>query len=94
MKQYPEGSSMDQMVVAKFFNPLGDWKWYLMNMEDESGCYAWGIVKGFEVEVGSFSITEMEDIKLPFGMGIERDKYWKPIPASDVYDALLEGSFV
>ena len=44
-KQYTKGSDMDeQMVVAKFFDPMGSWSWYLMNMQDETGDYAWGIV--------------------------------------------------
>jgi len=94
IEQYPMGSSMDQMVVAKFFDPFGSWKWFLMNMEDESGSYAWGIVKGFEVEVGSFSVEELADIKLPLGSGIERDIFWEHKKASEVYDLLQKGEYI
>ena len=94
-KQYDKGSDMDeQMVVAKFFDPMGSWTWYLMNMQDETGNYAWGIVKGHEVEAGSFSVRQLQDIKLPFGIGIERDTLFEPMKASDVFDKLNRGEHV
>ena len=30
-KQYPQGSSVEQKVVAKLFDPTSQWTWYLMN---------------------------------------------------------------
>ena len=51
--QYPLGSDMTQNVVAKFFDPTGSWTWYLMNQDPEDPDYLWGIVKGFEVEMGA-----------------------------------------
>ena len=93
-KQYDKGSDMDeQMVVAKFFDPMGSWTWYLMNLADD-GDYAWGIVKGHEVEAGSFSISELQQIKRLFGLGIERDMYFEPMKASDVFDKLNRGEHV
>ena len=94
-KQYTKGSDMDeQMVVAKFFDPMGSWTWYLMNMQDETGNYAWGIVKGHEIEAGSFSVSELQQIKRPFGLGIERDMYFEPMKASDVFNKLNRGEHV
>ena len=86
-KQYDEGSDMDQMVIAKFFDPMGSWRWYLMNL-DKDGDYAWGIVDGHAVEMGSFSMKELESIQLPLGMGIERDMYFEPVPASELWKEL------
>lgn len=58
-QQYPLGSDMDkQMIVAKFFTPWSNWTWYLMNQDPEDPNYLWGIVKGFEVEIGSFRPSE------------------------------------
>lgn len=93
-QQYPQGANMDQKVVAKFFNPLNDWKWYLMNQDPENPDYLWGIVKGHEIETGSFSLAELETIKLQFGLGIERDKYFKARPAQEVLESLNNGEFV
>ena len=33
--QYPLGSSLDQMVVCKIFNPYGSGTWYVMNQDPE-----------------------------------------------------------
>ena len=92
-KQYDLGSDMEQMVVAKFFDAMGSWKWFLMN-KDKDDDYCWGIVKGFEVEMGSFSIDELESIKLPFGLGIERDTLFEPMKAKDVWDKLNRGEHI
>ena len=86
-KQYDKGSDMEQMVVAKFFNPIGNGTWYLMNLADDKD-YAWGIVDMFAVEMGSFSMRELQGIKLPLNMGIERDKYFEPIKASELWKEL------
>jgi len=34
-EQFDLGSDLDQMVVAKFFDPCGSWTWYLMNQDPE-----------------------------------------------------------
>jgi|TARA_Y100000034_G_scaffold65417_1_gene79080 hypothetical protein len=87
-KQYDKGSDLDgQDIVAKFFDPMGSWTWYLMNLA-EDGDYAWGIVDGHAVEMGSFSINELERVKLKLGLGIERDIYFKPVPASELWKEL------
>jgi len=92
--QYDSGSNMEQMVVAKFFDPVGSWKWYLMNMADDTGSYAWGIVKGVAVEMGSFSVVELMEYKSAWGLGIERDIYWEPMKAKDVFESLTKGDYV
>lgn len=89
-KQYKLGADMNQMVVAKFFNPAGRGTWYLMNMSDNKGTYCWGIAHIFEHETGSFSIPELIDLDLPFGLKIERDRYFKPIKASALWDKLTK----
>ena len=90
-KQYDRGNDMEQMIVAKFFNPLNEWKWYVMNQDPNDTDYLWGIVKGNEIEIGSFSLTELKNVKLPFGLTIERDKYWIPKTAKEVFTNLNNG---
>ena len=88
-KQYDEGSDMEQMVVAKYFDAMGDWKWFLMNM-DKDGDYCWGIVKGHEVEMGSFSLDELKSMQ----PRIQRDLYFEPMKAKDVWEQLNKGEWV
>ena len=92
-KQYIEGSDMEQKVVAKYFDPVGSWKWFLMNM-DKDGDYCWGIVEGNEVEMGSWLMSDLQNQKLPLGLGIERDLYFEPMKAKDVWDALNRGEHI
>ena len=81
-------------MVAKFFDPTGSWTWYLMNQDPQDPDYLWGIVKGFEVEIGSFSLSELQAIRGRFGLGIERDLYFTPRPASEVWENLINGKHV
>ena len=39
---------------------------------------------GFEMELGNFSLKELESIKGPLGIGIERDLYFEPTPLSKI----------
>ena len=90
-KNYARGSSMEQNVVAKFFNPTGAGTWYLMNQDPQDPSYCWGIVKLHEIEMGSFSLTELQNFRGRFGLGIERDLWFKPMPAKEVWAKLHEG---
>ena len=92
-KQYEQGSDMEQMVVAKYFG--GSWTWYLMNLDPEDSDYAWGIVDGHAVEMGSWQMSELQKVKIkPFGLGIERDLYFEPMKAKDVWEQLNDGKHV
>ena len=87
-EQYDKGSDMEQMIVAKFFG--GDWTWYLMNMDKDED-YCWGIVDGFAVEMGSWLMSELQKVKFkPFGLGVERDLYFEPVKASELWKELTE----
>lgn len=74
----------DPIVLAKFFNPCGSQTWYAISYDaDTNICF--GYVTGmFEDEYGTFSIDELESLKLPFGLRIERDIYFIPCRISDI----------
>lgn len=92
--QYALGADMaNQKVIAKFFNPYGRGTWYVMNQDPEDPDYLWGIVDLIEVEAGSFSLKELEGLKVPpFGLGLERDMYYEPKNALEVYRKLIGGN--
>ena len=92
-KQFAKESDMNQMVVAKYFG--GSWTWYLMNLDPEDSDYAWGIVNGHAVEMGSWQMSELQKVKFkPFNLPVERDLYFEPMRAKDVWDALNRGEHV
>ena len=91
--QYPKGSDLDnQMVVAKIFNPYGRGVWYLLNSDPEDPDYIWAIVDLFEPDMGSVSRSELQTVKVPpFGLGLERDIYFTPKPAKEVFEGIMRG---
>ncbi|KAB2912881.1 MAG: DUF2958 domain-containing protein [Bacteroidetes bacterium] len=74
----------DPIIVAKFFNPCGSQTWWAISYDPEYNiCF--GYVTGMFVdELGSFSIDEMEALRLPFGLRIERDIHFDECRLSDV----------
>jgi hypothetical protein len=49
-----------------------------------------GLVNGFEVELGEFSMNELKSVKGPLGLGIERDAGWRSRPLLEVRSQLAE----
>lgn len=80
-KEYPlysqDGKGMDSIVLVKYFNPVGACTWLITEAElQEDGdwllfgychiwCWEWGYVM----------LSDLENLKLPFGLTIERDLY-------------------
>ena len=60
--------------MVKFFNPLGAATWLATEL-DGDGDTLFGLADlGFGCpELGSFSLAEIAALRLPFGLGIERD---------------------
>lgn len=72
-----QSESLDPIIVAKFFNPAGRQTWYAIEF-DKANNICFGYVTGFDFdEFGSFSIKELEELKLPFGLHVERDRFFK-----------------
>lgn len=65
----------DKKVIARFFNPIGAGTWYVLeNDRWDDGRVVFGAATlGYGLELGSISIDELENLKLPLGMRIERD---------------------
>lgn len=65
---------VDHVPVVKFFNPIGAGTWLITEMEPD-GDTLFGLADlGFGCpELGSFSLSELSSVRLPFGMGIKRD---------------------
>jgi len=63
-------------IIAKFFHPFSSWTWYAIEMQREGDdCIFFGFVRGFENELGNFSLKELESIKVR-GLSIERDLHF------------------
>ena len=67
----------DPIVVAKYFNPGGAGTWYAIEYDPEEKIF-FGYASIFgdhNDEFGNFSLVELENLKLPFGLKIERDLF-------------------
>ncbi len=76
----------DPVIIAKFFNPTGAGTWYATeyNPSDKTFYGYVSIFGDWNDEWGYFSLTELESLKGPFGLGIERDIYFQETPSSKV----------
>lgn len=68
---------------VKLFNPAGIGTWYLSELDPETNI-AFGLCDLLEPEMGYVSIDELQEMKLPYGLGIERDLYYIPKEFSDI----------
>lgn len=68
------GRGHDPVPVVKFFLPVGAATWIATELYDDDDTLFGLADLGFGCpELGVFSLAEIESIRLPFGLGIERD---------------------
>jgi hypothetical protein len=77
-------SGLDHVSVVKFFNPLGIGTWLATEL-DQDGDTLFGLADLGDPELGSFSLEEMASLRLPLGMGIERDILFEGLFPLSVY---------
>ena len=73
----------DEVIAqAKFFTPGSSWSWYAIEFDEEDTLF--GLVVGFEIELGYWSLSELEAARGPWGLPIERDLWFEPTPLSQL----------
>lgn len=85
LKKLPKIGSTDKMkkenirVYLKLFTPWDRWTWYVTEYDPESGDMFGYVKSGLDPnfdELGYSNINELMDIRGPFGLKVERDRYW------------------
>ena len=76
-KLYATEQEADPLAVLKFFTPDGSWTWFLTEYDPEQRL-AFGLVIGHERELGYFSLNELEELRGPMGLPVERDLHFQP----------------
>ena len=80
------GQGFDPMPVLKLFNPLGAATWIATELDEDDDSLFGLADLGFGCpELGSFSLREIAAIRLPFGLGIERDLGFAPLQPLSVW---------
>ena len=75
---YTNENDPDPKAIVKFFTPFADWTWYATEFDGKDTFF--GLVDGFDKELGYFSLAELESM----GHKIERDLYFKPTLLSEL----------
>ena len=82
---YAQEKMTDPIVHAKFFTPDSNWTWYVTEGEAEEDDFRFfGYVCGMEEEWGYFVLSELESVRGPLGLPIERDLYFRSGPFKKV----------
>lgn len=81
-----EEKGLDAVAQVKFFSPYSGWTWYATEFDGEDIFF--GYVEGFDGELGTFSLAELDSVTVKFlGVevpAVERDLYWTPRPLKEL----------
>jgi hypothetical protein len=87
------------IVHLKLFTPDGSFTWYLTEgspFEDDSGkevdFHFFGLVDGLEKELGYVALSELESVRGPLGLPIERDLHWQPKTLEEIAPEMFKSS--
>ena len=78
-------------ALVKFFTPDSSWSWYCSEFDGEDICF--GLVIGFVAEYGYFSLSELESVRGPLGLPIERDEHFKSKSLKELRDHYEENGY-
>jgi len=80
-----DGKGGKAVVFTKYFTPSSNWTWLategepvLDESQNEVDYKFFGLVFGHEQEFGYFLLSELEEVRGPMGLPIERDLYFQP----------------
>lgn len=79
---YSQENTDDPKVICKFFAVFTSWAWYAIEFDGKDTFF--GYVAGDYPELGYFSLSELQNLKGPLGLRIERDMYFEPIKLSRI----------
>ena len=71
-----DSKGLHTIAYIKFFTPDSNWTWYATEFDGVDIFF--GLVDGLNKELGYFSLSELESVRGPLGLKIERDLYFKP----------------
>jgi PAS domain S-box-containing protein len=79
-----EEKGLGALAQVKFFTPDSNWTWYASEFDGEDIFF--GLVIGFEIELGYFSLSELKSVKGPLGLLIERDLHFESKALKELMD--------
>ncbi len=82
LKQLPalyeqDGKGDEAVAYVKFFTPDSNWTWYATEYDPETETF-FGLVDGFDKELGYFTLADLQNVRGGLGLPVERDRYFSP----------------
>ena len=85
---YAQEAPAEPTVYGKFFLPGTGWTWYVTEgSAQENDFLFFGFVVGLENEFGYFLLSELEAVRSPLGLPVERDLAFREGKLTDVVPA-------
>ncbi|MFW6061170.1 MAG: DUF2958 domain-containing protein [Planctomycetota bacterium] len=75
---------------VKFFTPDSSWSWYVSEFDGQDTFF--GLVDGHEKELGYFSLAELQSLRGPLGLPVERDLHWRARPLEQIAPEIFRSS--
>ena len=75
---YSTENKTNPLLRVKFFTPDANWTWYAIEFDGDDLFF--GLVIGLETELGYFRLSELQEVRGPLNLPIERDLYFTPVP--------------
>ncbi len=80
---YEQDGAEDLTVYVHYFSCVNGWDWWLLEFDGTDEVF--GLVEGYDDELGYFSIKEMEELNRQMGFAaVERDEHFEPKPLGAV----------
>lgn len=93
-----DGKGGKAVVHLKLFTPSSLWTWYITEgspiLQDghEIDFRFFGLVEGHCKELGYVMLSELETVRGPIGLPIERDLWWKPKTLVEIAPEMFQKS--
>lgn len=86
-----DGKGKEADVLCKFFTPWSNWSWYVLEGEkqEDGDWYLYGYTVSDFSEFGYFMLSDLENVRGPFGLKIERDMYFGKHKLGDVVERVV-----
>ena len=81
-----EKDGYEAIVQVKFFAINSNWRWFATEFDGEDTFF--GLVQGFDTELGYFSLKELQSVKWMGVPAIERDLHWTPKTIGEIKEQL------
>lgn len=80
-----DGKGDAAVAYVKWFNPMGAATWYITEYDPEDRtAFGWCDLGVGYPELGYVSLAEVESVRLPGGLKIERDLWFDPTPLGEI----------